>query len=265
MNFLYMRAKIVEYILPVVQEGIMNGGQPDETGKKGLTALLVLIIIPVIAGIGAAAWFIYKNTVGKRLRTTIIEDYRKEAEKYEKARKYVSAAAVYESKLKHSRKAAELYEKGGDLKRAAEIYDLLGDTGKAKELYKKSGRMKDAAEISMMEGEFEEAAKLYDKAGRKLDAAGVMVRSGRKLAAVRIYREAGQYRRASQLLEEEGMLNEAAEMFGFSLAGKKPEPGNLNDFYTYAFKLEKAGSSDKALKIYREIYSVDPAFIVACY
>ena len=91
----------------------------------------------------------------------------------------------------------------------------------------------------MQEGEYEEAAKLYDKAGKKIEAALIMERAGRRLAAAKVYREAGEYKRASVLLEEEGLVKEAIEMFGFSLRGQKPDSSNIEDFYLYAFKLEK--------------------------
>ena len=145
-------------------------------------------------------------------------------------------------------------------KRQQALYDLLGESSKAKEMYEKDGNIEDSAQVSMREGEFEDAAKLYDKAGKKRDAALLMERAGRRLAAVRAYREAGDYRNAARLLEAEGMTKEAAEMFGLSLRDKQPDASTMQDFYTYAFKLEKAGATEKALEVYREIDKADPTY-----
>jgi len=70
---------------------------------KGLTALFAILAL-------AALFFI-----GKKLKTTLREDYQHEAARFEKAGKFVSAARVYETKLKHLRKAAALYERGRPL------------------------------------------------------------------------------------------------------------------------------------------------------
>ena len=55
-------------------------------------------------------------------------------------------------------------------------------------------------------------------------------------------------------------MKEAVEMFGFSLRGQKPDSSNIEDFYLYAFNLEKIGEAQKALDIFREIDKADPAF-----
>lgn len=241
-------------------EGTGNFALQVEQVKTGISMLFLLLFIPAAVVLFFVIRSIYRNTLGKRMKTTIIEDYKKEAESFEKSGKYVSAANIYEGRLKDRKKAAALYEKGNDYKKAASLYDLLGESNKAKEMYEKDGNIDDAASVSIREGEYEEAAKLYDKAGKKRDAALIMERAGRRLAAVRAYREAGDYRNAARLLEEEGMTKEAAEMFGLSLRDQEPNISTLPNFYIYAFKLEKAGMTEDALAVYRKIDRADPTF-----
>jgi tetratricopeptide (TPR) repeat protein len=233
---------------------------PDVQARTGLFYLLLIVLIPVLIALFFLVRFVYRNTIGERMKTTIIEDYRKEAGGYERKGKFVSAAAIYEDKLKEHKKAAALYEKGGDYRRAALLYESLGLSQKAREMYEKQGDAEGAAGVSIQEGEYEEAAKIYNKAGQKLDAAIVLERAGRRMAAVKAYREAGEYRRASVLLEQEGMMKEAAEMFGLSLRGKKIDSTNVTDFYAYAFKLEKAGDAVKAVEALQQIDSAYPTY-----
>jgi tetratricopeptide (TPR) repeat protein len=253
-------AILLKYGLPLVGETGLQPSPPVEQVRTGISALFLLLLIPVAAALFFILRSIYRNTIGEKMKTTLLEDYKKEAEAFEKSGKFVSAANLYESKLKDRKRAAALYEKGNDYKKAASLYDLLGENAKAKEMYEKDGNIEDSAQVSMREGEFEDAAKLYDRAGKKRDAALVMERAGRRLAAVRAYREAGDYRNAARLLEAEGMTKEAAEMFGLSLRDKKPDASSIQDFYTYAFKLEKSGAADKALEVYREIDKADPTY-----
>ena len=231
-----------------------------EQAATGLKALFALLAIPALIALFFLVRFIYQQTIGKKMKTTLKEDYQKEADGYEKAGKFVSAANVYETKLKDLRKAAVLYEKGGDYRKAASLYDFLGISAKAKEMYEKDGNIEDAAEVSIRDGEFEEAAKLYSKAGKKIDEAVIMEQAGRRLPAIRAYREAGDFKNAARLLEAEGMLKEAAEMFGLILRDKSVDRSTIDDFYAYAFKLEKTGQPDKALEAYRQIYQADPAY-----
>lgn len=231
-----------------------------EQASTGLTALFALLSIPVLVALVFLVKFIYQQTIGKRMQTTLKEDYQGEADRYEKAGRFVSAANVYETKLKDLKKAAALYEKGCDYKKAASLYDFLGVSAKAKEMHEKDGNIEDAAEVSIREGEFEEAAKLYSKAGKKIDEAVIMEQAGRRLPAIRAYREAGDYRNAARLLEAEGMLKEAAEMFGLILRDKSVDRSTIDDFYAYAFKLEKTSQLDQALEAYRQIDQADPTY-----
>lgn len=250
----------LRFFLPLAGEsGFVTPSPGGQTGT-GLVYLFLIALIPVFVALFFLVRFVYRNTIGEKMKTTLIEDYRREAAEYERRGKYVSAAAVYEDKLNEHKRAAALYEKGGDHRRAAILYESLGMSQKAREMYEKQGDAEGAAGVSIQEGEYEEAAKIYDKAGQKLDAAIVLERAGRRLAAVRAYREAGEYRRAAALLEQEGMMKEAAEMFGLSLGGKKIEVRNIADFYAYAFKLEKAGDAGKAIEVLREIDRADPAY-----
>lgn len=227
---------------------------------KGLLFIFLIVLVPVLVALFFLFRFLFRSTIGRRLQTTLQEDYRKEAESFEKSGEYVSAANVYENKLKDLAKAALLYEKGKDYRHAAALYDFLGTTEKAREMYEMDGNIEDAAEVSIREGEYEEAAKLYDKAGKKTDAALIMERAGRKMAAIRAYREAGDYRNASRLLEEEGMMKESAEMFGLSLAGTEPDQSNVLDYYTFALKLEKSGQTEKSYDIFKRIDAVLPTY-----
>jgi tetratricopeptide (TPR) repeat protein len=248
------------YGLPMTGEaGLDLSAQPGQV-KTGISALLLIPLVPAVIVLFFVVRFVYRKTIGQKMKTTLLEDYKKEAEAFEKAGKYVSAATVYESDLRDRRKAAALYEKGNDYRKAAELYDLLGESDKAREMYEKDGNIEDSAQVSIMEGEYEDAARLYDKAGKKLDAAVLMERAGRSLSAVKAYREAGDYRNAARLLEDEGRPKESAEMFGLMLCDKHPDASTIQDFYTYAFKLEKAGAVGKALEVYREIDTFDPAY-----
>lgn len=238
----------------------MNIPSSGGDAKTGLTWLFFIIAVPIIILLLALLRFIYKNTIGKKMQTTLLEDYKKEAEDYEKKGKFISAADVYENRLKNPGKAAALLEKGGAHRKAALLYESLGMSQKAKEMYEKQGDMESSAEVSVGDGEYEEAAKLYNKAGKKIDAAMMFERAGRNLAAMRAYREAGEYRRASVLLEKEGMGKEAVEMFGLSLAGKAAEASNIADYYLYAHKLEGIGETEKALGVLKEIDEVDPSY-----
>ena len=231
-----------------------------EQASTGLYALFALLSIPVMVALILLARFIYRQTIGKTMKTTLKEDYQNEADRYERAGKFVSAAYVYETKLKDLTKAASLYEKGGDHRKAASLYDLLGISAKAKEMYERNGNIEEAAEVSIRDGEFEEAARLYNKAGKKIDEALIMEQAGRRLPAIRAYREAGDYRNAARLLEDEGMPGEAAEMFGLMLRGKSVDPSTIEDFYAYAFKLETTSQPDKALEVYRQIEQASPGY-----
>lgn len=226
---------------------------------EGFSALLVVMLIVLAIALLAAIVFIYRNTLGKRRRTTLVEDYRKEAEEYERAGRFLSAADIYENRLRDGKRAAELYEKGGDYRHAALLYDVAGLSDKAKEMYQKAGNVEDAAEVSVLEGDYEDAARLYYEGGKKIDAAIMLEKAGRRMAAMRIYREAGEYRKAAQLMEEEGMFREAAEMFGIALRNKKVGDC-IDDFYAYALKLDNAGEKDMALEVFREIAREDSLF-----
>lgn len=240
------------------EAGLDLSAQPGV--RTGISVLLLIPLVPIVIALFFIVRFVYRKTIGQKMKTTLFEDYKKEAEAFEKAGKYVSAATIYESSLKDCNKAAALYEKGNDYRKAAELYDLLGKSDKAREMYEKDGNIEDSAQVSIMEGEFEDAARLYDKAGKKLDAAVLMERAGRSLSAVKAYREAGDYRNAARLLEDEGWPKESAEMFGLLLCDKRLDSSTIQDFYTYAFKLEKAGAAGKALEVYREIDTFDPAY-----
>jgi len=251
---------LLRYRLLLVEETGLIPSPQMEQAKTGISALFLLLLVPVAIALFFLLRSVYRSTIGKKMRTTILEDYKKEAEAFEKSGKFVSAADIYESKLGDRKKAAALYEKGNDYKKAAALYDLLGENAKAKEMYEKDGNVEDSAGVSIREGEFEDAARTYDKAGRKEDAALVLERAGRRLAAARAYREAGDFRNAARLLEAEGLTNEAAEMYGLSLRGKRLDTSIIHDFYTYAFKLEKSGATEQAIEIYRKIDKADPAY-----
>lgn len=251
---------ILRFVIPFAGEPGVNLPAPGGRAETGLFFILLIVLVPVIIVFFFIIRSIYKGTVGKKMQTTLLEDYTKEAKDYERKGKFISAADVYENRLKDLKKAAALYEKGGAEQKAALLYESLGMADKAKEMYEKQGDVKSSAEVSVDEGEYEEAAKLYDKAGSKIDAAMMHERAGRNMAAVRAYREAGEFRRASVLLEKEGMMKEAAEMYGMSLKGKNVTASTIGDYYTYAFKLEKTGEKEKALRILGIIDKADPSY-----
>jgi tetratricopeptide (TPR) repeat protein len=254
-DFLIQNVNTLIFVQATVSEGSV-----EERASKGFLAIFVVILIPVLIALFFLIRFIYRQTIGEKLKTTIMEDFNKEAEVYEKDGEFVSAAHIYDNKLKDHRKAAMLYEKGGDYKQAAMLYDLMGMSGKAKEMYEKAGNLEDAAEVALMEGEFDEAATLYDKAGKKIDVAKVMQQSGKTIYAVKALREAGEYKKAMTLLKQEGMLKEAAEMFGFYLYDKNLESSNLEDFYSYALMLESTGQIEKGVEVFKEINKINPIF-----
>lgn len=229
--------------------------------KSTFHLLFIIIIILAVVVLFFIGKFIYRNTIGKKLRTTLIEDYRKAAEALKKEGRYVSAAVIFENRLKDTETAASLYEKGSDFRKAAELYNLLGMNEKSREMYLKDNNPDAAAQSFIIDGDFENAAKIYDQAGEKLDAAIALEKAGKRLAASRAYREAGEYKRASELLEEEGMTREAVEMFGLYLIGKEIDSTNINDFYTYASKLEKSGKIENAAKVLARIDRFNPAYL----
>lgn len=247
--------------LVFADEGLVQTAPNVEDIKKSLALLLGIIAIPVIIIGFFIARSIYRNTIGKKFQTTLLEDFKKAAEGYEKAGKHVSAAVIYEKRLKDMRKAAVLYEKGGDLRKAAEIYEILGMNEKTKEMHIKDGNIDAAAQVLLRDGEFEEAAKMYAKAGKKIDAAVALEKAGRMLAAAKTYREAGEYRKAAELLEGEGMTKEAVEMFAVSLRDKEINEDTLQDFYSYALKLEKILDKKKAVEVYKAIDAFNPTYI----
>ena len=251
---------IVDFVVPLVRDTAIPDGFSDESVKRGLYAISLFIVFPLSVVLFFVLKFIYKNTLAKKLQTTVIQDYKKEAAAYEKSEEFVSAAQVYEKHLNDYPKAAALYEKGRDYVQAASVYHFLGMTDKAKEMYEKAGDLEDAAEVALMEGEFDEAAALYDKAGKKNDVANVMRQAGKTIYAVKAYREAGEYKKAAMLLNGEGLLKEAAEMFGFHFYDKKLDSSTIDDFYTYASLLEKAGNVQKAIEVFTEIGKVNPQF-----
>jgi len=258
-NSVNVLAMVMNLNMPAI-ENLGFGTVPQtDSPRAGLSVLMLILLILLLIAVFVAAVFIYRNIIGKRRQTTLKEDYRKEAEHYEKSGRFVSAAVLYENQLKDKEKAAELYERGGDFRRAALLYNLLGVSDKAIDMYVKDGDIQSAAEVSVLEGNYEEAAKLYYEAGKKIDAALILEKAGRKMAAARTYREAGEYKKAAQLLEEEGMHREAAEMFGIALTDKTIE-GHIDDFYTYALKLERAGEQQKALRVFQEIDRANPLY-----
>ncbi|MBI3377893.1 MAG: hypothetical protein HY035_05765 [Nitrospirae bacterium] len=229
--------------------------------KSTFHLLFIIIIILAVVVLFFIGRFIYRNTIGKKLQTTLIEDYRKAAEALKKEGRYVSAAVIFENRLKDFESAASLYEKGSDFRKAAELYNLLGMNEKSREMYLKDNNLDAAAQSFIIDGDFENAAKIYGQAGKKLDAAIALEKAGRRLAASRAYREAGKYKRAAELLEKEGMTKEAVEMFGLYLIGKEIDSTNINDFYAYASKLEKSGKTENAVKVLALIDRFNPAYL----
>ena len=78
--------------------------------------LFIVIIILAVVVLFFIGRIIYRNTIGKNFKTTLIEDYRKAAGAKKEGR-YVSAAVIFENRLKDIESAALLYEKGNDFRR----------------------------------------------------------------------------------------------------------------------------------------------------
>jgi tetratricopeptide (TPR) repeat protein len=251
---------IFQFIIPLLEGQTSNVGTSGIDVAKGLSTLFAIVVIPVLLILFFVLRSVYRHTIGKKLKTTLIQDYKKEAEGYERSGKFVSAANIYEKRLKDIEKAAGLYERGKDYRQAASLYEQLGIIQKAKGMYEKDGNFASAAEAAIREGNYDDAARLYNRAGRKVDAAMVLERAGKRMSAIKIYREAGEYKKASVLLEEEGMSREAVEMFGLSLREQKPESSNMDDFYTYATMLEKIDDVQTALTVFKGIDKADPTF-----
>ena len=90
---------LTKYIIPMIDATGVNIAPQVEQMKTGLFTLFYLLIIPAAIALFFVLRFIYRHTIGEKLKTTLLEDYKKEAEGYEKAGKYVSAANIYEIKL----------------------------------------------------------------------------------------------------------------------------------------------------------------------
>jgi len=238
--------------------GDLSSLLPD--ASRGIIALFVGLFLIVVIPLGVAV--IRGMLFNTRLRKgkTVVEDLRAEAAGLEKSGQYVSAGVIHE-RLKDFERAAGLYEKGGDFSRAASVYEAIGWTDKSSEMHERAGDPEKAAEACLMAGDFLEAAKLYDRSGNRAKAAEALEMAGNKFAAARAYREAKDYTKASRLLKEEGMFREAAEMYGFTLAGEKPGESNIDRFYAYASLLEKAEEAEKALAIFRDIALLDPEYL----
>jgi len=243
---------------------------PVETGRIGSRAMegisflfwgLVLII-----GLPISIYLILKITkFVRRLREKgLIEEMKADAGKKEREGRFVSAGAVYE-KLKNPEKAAALYDQGGDFIKAASLYEALGQVNKATEMYEKGGDLQKAGETCMAAGLYVEAARIFSRNGDKLMTARALEMTGNRMAAVRAYREAKDFHKASLLLKDEGMLKEAAEMYGFSLAGEDLTASNINKYYIYAELLENSDDIEKAREIYENILALEPDYLDVAY
>jgi tetratricopeptide (TPR) repeat protein len=197
----------------------------------------------------------------RRLREKgLIEEMKADAEKKEREGQFVSAGVVHE-KLKNHEKAAALYDRGGDFIKAASLYEALGQMQKAAEMHEKAGDLHKAGETLMSAGLYVEAARIFSRNGDKLMTARALEMTGNRMAAVRAYREAKDFHKAALLLKEEGMLMEAAEMYGFSLAGEGLTASNMDKYYTYAELLESSGDTGNARGIYENILALDPDYL----
>ena len=94
---------LATYLNTPILQVAASGDSFEEKASKGLLAVFLLILIPVLIVLFFVIRFIYRQTIGKKLKTTVTEDYRREAEGYEKAGQFVSAARIYDKKLKDPR------------------------------------------------------------------------------------------------------------------------------------------------------------------
>ena len=231
------------------------GAKAYEGVSALIWGLLLIVAIPVFILIIRAV----VRQIQERKNKRFIEDMLNEAERNERAGKFVSAGLIHE-KLKNPERAAGLFEKGADYAKAAALYYNLGQTKKACEMYEKAGDLENAADVCMTSGDCLEAARIYDKAGDKLKSAQAFEMSGNILAAARAYREAREYSQAAVLLREAGMLKEAADMYAISLTGQAPQTSNLDRYYLYASLLEAAKDNERHIEILKKIIEVEPDY-----
>ena len=64
----------------------MDMSAQAEQVKTGISTLFLLLLIPVAIALFFIIRFIYRNTIGEKMKTTLLEDYKKEAEGFEKVR-----------------------------------------------------------------------------------------------------------------------------------------------------------------------------------
>ena len=130
---------VMRFFPLLVQESAFGYGSLDERAKRGISLLLLIFLIPLVP----LAYFIfrsiYKVTLGRKQKRPLVEDYLDQAGKYERAGEFVSAAYIYENRLKDHAKAASLYEMGKDFGRAALLYSALDMLDRAREMYERAG------------------------------------------------------------------------------------------------------------------------------
>jgi tetratricopeptide (TPR) repeat protein len=235
----------------------------DERVTRVFPVIYIFLIVPFLPLLYLLIRRIFRKTVLAKRQRTQMEELKLEADEAVKSGKYVSAAVIYDSHFKDMPKAAEFYEMGGDYLKAARVREDLGEEEKARELYDKAGEVEKTAELSERLGLYEEAARLYKQCGKPFESAQCLERAGpgRMLAAARAYREAGYYRKASELLEQTGMPSEACQMFEITLREKELCEGALDDYFSYAVLLEKAGRAGEAKELFGRIASVSPDYL----
>ena len=246
------------FLRPILETGV--GESFDERVERIIPVLYMFLILPLLPIIYFILRKVYASTIQKRQKRSRMEELRIAALSHEKLGEYVSAAVIYETEFKDVEKAAALYELGGDLAKGARLFETLGQKKKARELYEKAGELEPAAELSMKLGLFEDAARLYQASGNPLEAAECLEKADRLLAAAKAYREAGKYERASELLDEIGMHKEAADMFSIVLRGKEFSFATLDDYFTHAELLQRAGEEERSQELFRRIASLDPNY-----
>ncbi len=71
--------------LPFVESVGLNVATSGGDARTGLSALLIVVLTTRAIALLVGIIFIYRHTIGRRQRTTLMEDYTREAEECEKA------------------------------------------------------------------------------------------------------------------------------------------------------------------------------------
>lgn len=206
------------------------------------------------------------------------------AQRFEHAKRYADAAA--------------LYQLVGDLVRAAEVYVLDGKLEQAAQCYKAAGRQKDAARVSgrfyELKGRHKEAGLAYQSAEEYLRAAECFARVKETVRAAECFEKGGAHFRAGlayahaarfedairmlqQVKESAAEFDQSRGLLGRCfyqlhdyahcaatldnhLTGKRVESANAEYFYMLALAYEQLGKLDESRELLYKLRTVNVDF-----